>query len=99
MRIPGGAVVKDPPANTGYTSVWKIPWRRKWQPTPVLMDEKFLGQKSPAGYSLCGLKELDLTETKHACILKVSMSLYCFISEQCSQKLFSISLLNNWYYK
>ena len=99
MTILGGVVVKDPPANTGYTLVWKIHWRRKWQPTPVLMDEKFLEQKIVEGYSLCILKGMDMTETEHACILKNSMPLYCFISEQCGQKLFSISLLYNLYYK
>ena len=36
----GGSVVKDPPANVGETGdpwVWKIPCRRKWQPTPVFL--------------------------------------------------------------
>ena len=55
--------------------------------------------KIVVGYSLCSLKEMDMTETEHACILKNSMPLYFFISEQCSQKLFSISLLYNLYYK
>ena len=27
------------------------PWRRKWQPTPVFLPGKFLGQRSPVGYS------------------------------------------------
>ena len=31
--------------------VGKIPWRRKWQPTPVFLSEKFHGQRSLAGYS------------------------------------------------
>ena len=26
--------------------VGKIPWRRKWQPTPVFLPEKFCGQRS-----------------------------------------------------
>ena len=26
-----------------------IPWRRKWQPTPVFLPEKFHGQRSLAG--------------------------------------------------
>ena len=30
----------------------KIPWRRKWQLTPVLLPGKFLGQRSLLGYSL-----------------------------------------------
>ena len=28
-----------------------IPWRRKWQPTPVFLPLKFHGQRSLAGYS------------------------------------------------
>ena len=31
--------------------VRKIPWRRKWQPTPIFLPEKSYGQKSLAGYS------------------------------------------------
>ena len=42
--------------------VGKIPQRRKWQPTPVSVPEKFHGQKSLAGYSPWGHKELDTTE-------------------------------------
>ena len=42
--------------------VGKIPWRRKWQPTPVFLPEKSHGQRSLAGYSPWGLKESDTTE-------------------------------------
>ena len=42
--------------------VRKIPWRRKWQPTPVFLPEKSHGQRSLAGYSPWGHKELDMTE-------------------------------------
>ena len=38
------------------------PWRRKWQPTPVFLPGKFHGQRSLAGYSPRGHKELDMTE-------------------------------------
>ena len=31
--------------------VGKIPWRRKWQPTPVFLPGKSHGQRSLAGYS------------------------------------------------
>ena len=31
--------------------VKKIPWRRAWQPTPVILPREFHGQKSLAGYS------------------------------------------------
>ena len=40
----------------------KIPWRRKWQPTPVFLPGKFHGQRSLAGYSPWGHKESDMTE-------------------------------------
>ena len=42
--------------------VGKIPWRRKWQPTPVSWPEKSHGQRSQAGYSPQGLKKLDTIE-------------------------------------
>ena len=46
--------------------VRKIPWRRAWQPTPVLPGESY-GQRSLAGYSPQSRKELDTTEaTEHA---------------------------------
>ena len=45
--------------------VGKIPWRRKWQPTPVLLLGKFHGWKSLVGYSPWGCKELDTTELLH----------------------------------
>ena len=44
----------------------KIPWRRKWQPTPVFLPGKSHGQRSLAGYSLQGYKELNTTEHAHA---------------------------------
>ena len=43
----------------------KIPWRRKWQPTLVLLLGKFHGQRSLVGYSPWGPRELDMTEQLH----------------------------------
>ena len=45
--------------------VWvrKIPWRRKWQPTPVFLLGKFHGQRSLVGYSPRGHKKSDMTDT------------------------------------
>ena len=40
----------------------KIPWSKKWQPTPVFLPGKFHGQRSLAGYSSWGCKESDTTE-------------------------------------
>ena len=45
--------------------VGKIPWRRKWQLTPVLLPGKFHGQRSLVSYSPRGLKESDTTERLH----------------------------------
>ena len=42
--------------------VGKIPWRRAWQPTAVFLPEESHGQRSMAGYSPWGHKELDTTE-------------------------------------
>ena len=54
----GGSVVKNLPANAGVAwrcrfNPWvrKIPWRRKWQPTPVFLSKNLHGQKNLAGYS------------------------------------------------
>ena len=46
---------------------WEIPWRRKWQPTPVFLPEKSHGQRSLVGYSQKDHKELYAT-TKYTCI-------------------------------
>ena len=51
---PGGAVVKNLPANRRRGRLcfdpWvrKIPWGRKWQPTPVFLPEQFHVQRSLA---------------------------------------------------
>ena len=37
--------------------VWKIPWRRKWQPTPSSLPGKSHGQKNLVDYSIRGRKE------------------------------------------
>ena len=42
--------------------VGRIPWKREWQPTPVILLGEFYGQRSLAGYSPWGHKELDTTE-------------------------------------
>ena len=39
-----------------------IPWRRKWQPTPVFLPGKFHGQRRLVGCSPWGHKESDTTE-------------------------------------
>ena len=44
------------------TWVGKIPWRRKWQPTPVLLSGESHGQRSLVGYSLWDHRESDTAE-------------------------------------
>ena len=43
----------------GFDScIRKIPWRRKWQPTPIELPGKSHGQRSLAGYSPWGHKRV-----------------------------------------
>ena len=47
----------------GFDSwIEKIPWRRKWQATPVFLPVKSHRKRSLAGYSPWGPKELDRTK-------------------------------------
>ena len=75
--FPGGVVVKNPSANAGDAGdVGSIPpwlrkslWRWEWKSTPVLLPGKPHGQRSLAGYSPWGCKELDTTEHAHIIFL------------------------------
>ena len=66
--FPGGTVVKNRYEFRRHVRcrldpwVGKIPWSRKWQPTPVFLLGKSHGQRSLAGYSPWGCKESDMTE-------------------------------------
>ena len=42
--------------------VRKVPWRRKWQPTPVFLPGKSHGQRSLGGYGPWDHKEKNTTE-------------------------------------
>ena len=42
--------------------VRKIPWKRKWQPSPIFLPGKSHRQRSLVGYSPKGCKELDMAE-------------------------------------
>ena len=69
-------MVKNPPANAGdIRDMGSIPglggylWRRAWQSTPAFFSRESLGQRSLAGCSPWGCKELDTTEvTEQACM-------------------------------
>ena len=77
-------------ANGCHCWDWKIPWRRKWQCTPVFLPGKSHGWRGLVGYSPCGLKKSDVTEWLHfhfhfiyitSLIPKISYleGLYCYI--------------------
>ena len=52
----------------------KIPWWRKWQPTPLFLLGKFYGQRSLAVYNPWGHKESNTTErVTHLWVSKVAL--------------------------
>ena len=56
-------MVKNPPAKQVTQInpwIWKIPWRREWLPTLVVLPGESHGQRSLTGYH--GDAELDMTE-------------------------------------
>ena len=71
LGFPGGSGVKNPPANAGDSGdaglipgVKKLPWRRKWQPTPVFLPEESHDREDPGGLQPWGHPNLDLA-TEH----------------------------------
>ena len=70
IGFPGGtsSKKKNPPANEEKMRhrfnpwVRMFPWRRAWQPTPVLLPGESYGQRSLAGYCPWGHQESDMTE-------------------------------------
>ena len=62
----------------------KIPWRRKWQPTPVFLPGKSHGRRTLTGYSPWGRKE-SVTGTGHThiilylkCVSSRDQTVLCF---------------------
>ncbi|CAI9156528.1 unnamed protein product [Rangifer tarandus platyrhynchus] len=67
--FPAGSTVKKPSAVQEQFDPWvkMIPWRRKWQLTPVILPEKSHGQRSLAGYSPWVTRRHDLvTKQQHS---------------------------------
>ena len=79
LGFPGGDSGKEPAyqhrrhKRHGFDPwVGKIPWRRKWQPTPVCLPGKSHGQWSLASYSPWDRTELDSTEaTTHTAFVLI----------------------------
>ena len=74
MGFPAGTSGKEPACQCRRSKrcgfdpwVRKIPWSRKWQPTPVFLPGKSQGQRSLVGYNPGHCKESDVTEaTQHS---------------------------------
>ena len=93
MGLPGDAVVKNLPANAGDSVLipgWgRPPWRRKCQPTPVLLPGKSYGQRNLKGYSPWSCKEEDMTEREYrTCVgwwvMCVSLQIVTLLLHLCS---------------
>ena len=54
----------------------KIPWRRKWQTTPVFLPGDSHGRRGLVGYSPRGRKESDTTEQFHLLSLSLLLGLH-----------------------
>ena len=109
--FPGGSgkrikIVKNLPAvqeTQVQLLVRKIPWRRKWQPTPVFLPGESHGQRSLVGYSPWNHKESDKTEwlTQHNITIVHSPWLlqplpYFGVGEEISQNSWAISVCFLW---
>ena len=65
--------------------IQKIPWRRKWQPTPVFLPGKFHGQRSLAGCTPWGCKASEMTEHTSTHMLSLGGGLWAL---HCSTQTF-----------
>ena len=61
--------------------VRKIPWRRKWQPTPVFLPGEVHGQRSLEDYSPQGRKESHTTDRLHFILPGVYRNQACGLTE------------------
>ena len=76
MAFPGGTSGKEPACQCrrhkrrGFDPwVGTIPWRRKWQPTPVFLAGESHGQRSLKGYSPQSCKSTHLSSIHHPSII------------------------------
>ena len=75
--FPGGSVVKNPLANAGnirdagsVPGLGRLPWRRKWQPTPAFLPGASYGRRSLVGYSSLDHRvRRDRSELAYTCLI------------------------------
>ena len=79
LGFPGGSVVKNPPANAEDTGrhgfdpwVSKIPWSRKWQPTPV-----FLPGRGAWRTTVHGIAQSWTQLSKQVCMKNLQIKHHC----------------------
>ena len=82
--FPDGSVIKESTSQCRRHRKWefspwvrKIPWRRKWQPAPILLPGKSHGQRCVVGY-----KELDVAEWLSSSTSMVCQTLYLRLKKQ-----------------
>ena len=82
--LPGGASGKELTCQCrrhkrcGFNPcVGKIPWKRAWQPTPVFLPGESHGQRSLAGYSPWGHKELGTAEATQRACMHITLQICC----------------------
>ena len=97
--FPYGSASKEATCNAGYTRrfrfhpwVGKIPWRRKWKPTPVFLPGESHGQRSLVGCSAKDHKQLDTTE-QHTHPASVSSFCCCSFIADLILWMFTVSAL------
>ena len=76
--------------------VGKIPWRKKWQPTPAFLPGEFHRQRIQASYSPWGCKESDMTEHIHTYNCIFSKGWYKNQWKKCAKKYYRS--INNFPY-
>ena len=59
LSFPGGSVVRNLPKCRRCR--FEIPWRKKWQPTPVFLPGKIPWTEDPGGVTVHEIAESDMT--------------------------------------
>ena len=82
--VPGGTSAKESAyqcRRCGFVPwVGRIPWKRKWQPTPVFWPGESHEQKSLAGYSPRGCRESNVTASESVNDVAVNVVVLFYVS-------------------
>ena len=73
--------------------VRKIPWRTKWQPTPVFLPGESQGQRSLVGYSQQGLKNNNNNKKNQGLKERLSSNSQWFVQGLCPFNTMGLSLI------